>query len=142
MYHAVGQSILAGNILRADARVDSEKVGITGVSWGGVITSVTIGYDTRFAFAIPVYGSGYLDKAKSWMKDNFSSAATKALWLAQERFSNVDMPILWLCWNDDNCFSINSNSKSYLDTVQKNSETRISMIPLMYPFAHARMGAS
>ncbi len=128
MYHAVGQAILAGNILRADARVDSEKVGVTGISWGGVITSITIGYDNRFAFAIPIYGSGYLDEAKSWMKDHFSTDATQRLWLAQERFENVDMPVLWLCWNDDYCFSINSNSKSYLDTVKNNANTRISMI--------------
>lgn len=131
MYHAVGQAILAGNVLRGDARVDSDKIGITGVSWGGVITSLTIGYEDRFAFAVPVYGSGYLDEAKSWMKNHFSSDVTKKLWLAQNRFENVKMPVLWLCWNDDNCFSINSNTKSYLDTVQNNTDTRISMVSEM-----------
>ncbi|MBR3751312.1 MAG: hypothetical protein IKK58_06010 [Clostridia bacterium] len=132
MYHAVGQTILASNILRADERVDGSKVGVTGISWGGVITSITIGYDTRFAFAIPIYGSGYLDEALSWMKDNFAGAETRELWLAQDNFDKVDMPVLWLCWNDDNCFSINSNSKSYLDTIKNNPDTRLSMINKMY----------
>ncbi len=53
MYHAVGQTILAANALRADSRVAADKVGVTGISWGGVISSITIGWDNRFAFAVP-----------------------------------------------------------------------------------------
>ena len=60
MYHAVSAAILAHNILRNDIRVDATKIGICGISWGSVITSITIGYDSRFAFAVPIYGSGYL----------------------------------------------------------------------------------
>lgn len=58
MYHSVVSTIIANNILRADSRIDTSKIGITGISWGGVITSLAIGYDTRYAFAIPIYGSG------------------------------------------------------------------------------------
>ena len=116
MYHAVAQTILANSILRADPRVDKEKIGLTGISWGGVITSVAIGYDPRFAFAIPVYGSGYLDEAHSWMKNNFNSAGTRELWEPSLKLKDVKIPVLWLCWADDNCFSINSNSKSCLAT--------------------------
>ena len=43
MYHAVGSAIMANNLLRADERVDSDKIGITGISWGGVITSMILG---------------------------------------------------------------------------------------------------
>lgn len=116
MYHAVAQTILANSLLRADGRVDPEKIGLTGISWGGVITSVAIGYDPRFAFAIPVYGSGYLHEAHSWMKDNFNSAGTRDLWEPSLKLKDVGTPVLWLCWADDNCFSVNSNSKSCLDT--------------------------
>ena len=28
------------------------------------------------------------------------------------------MPVLWLAWNDDSCFTVNSNSKSFEDTVE------------------------
>ena len=116
MYHAVAQTILANSLLRADPRVDAEKVGLTGISWGGVITSIAIGYDPRFAFAIPVYGSGYLNEAHSWMKNNFNSAGTRELWEPSLKLKEVKTKVLWLCWADDNCFSINSNSKSCLDT--------------------------
>ncbi len=64
---------------------------------------------------IPVYGSAYLDEAHSWMKDNFNSKGTKELWEPSLRLKNYKNPVLWLCWADDNCFSVNSNSKSYLN---------------------------
>lgn len=59
MYHAVISAALCGSILRSLPDVDAERVGITGISWGGVITSILIGYDPRFAFAVPVYGSDF-----------------------------------------------------------------------------------
>ncbi len=116
MYHAVAQTIIANNLLRSDSRIDPDKIGLTGISWGGVIASIAIGYDSRFAFAVPVYGSGYLHEAHSWQKDNFNSTGTRELWEPSLRLKDVKMPVLWLCWADDNCFSVNSNSKSCLDT--------------------------
>lgn len=118
MYHAVSQTIIANNILRQSELVDSNKIGLTGISWGGVIASIAIGYDNRFAFAIPVYGSGYLYESLAWMKDNFNYPGTKEIWDASWNLKSVTMPVLWLCWTDDNCFSINSNSKSFDDTAK------------------------
>ncbi len=116
MYHAVSQTILANTLLREDERVDADKVGTTGISWGGVITSIAIGYDDRFAFAIPVYGSGYLHQSLSWMKQHFNAEGTRDLWDASNRLKDVKMPVLWLAWTNDTCFSINTNSKSFDDT--------------------------
>ena len=131
MYHAVGQVIIAHNVLRGDKRVDKEKIGIMGISWGGVIASLAIGWDRRFAFAIPVYGSGYLERSRTWMKDHFSGEAVKALWSAADRFGRVDLPVLWLAWNDDHCFSINANTASYADTVRNNRAARLSFLHRM-----------
>lgn len=128
MYHALTQVVFAHNILRADEKTDKERIGITGISWGGVITSLAIGYDRRFAFAIPIYGSGYLAEAMSWQGDLFGSGKNPELWLAEKQFDKVDIPVLWLCWNEDVCFSANSNSKSYLDTIKNNPQTRLAMI--------------
>lgn len=116
MYHAVTQTVIANNILRNDERVDKTKIGLTGISWGGVISSVAIGYDTRFVFAIPVYGSGYLYESLAWMKNNFNSAGTRELWDPSLTLKNAKMPVLWLCWTNDTCFTINSNDKSFADT--------------------------
>lgn len=116
MYHALAGTILAHNILAADSRVDASKIGITGISWGGVITSLAIGYDTRYAFAAPIYGSGYLDVSHGWEGPIFSKADTKKIWTAANRFDKVRMPVLWMGWSNDIPFSVNSNSLSYDDT--------------------------
>jgi len=39
MYHAVADTILANSLLRSLPEVDAGKVGVMGISWGGVITS-------------------------------------------------------------------------------------------------------
>jgi len=128
MYHAVTQVIHAGNILRAEPQVDPDKIGIIGISWGSVIASLVIGYDTRYAFAVPIYGSGYLPEALTLFADYFGTGKNPEMWLAESRFENVSMPVLWLCSNTDNSFSVNSNNQSYIDTVKNNADTRLAMI--------------
>ncbi len=130
MYHAISQSILAHNILRSDPKIDRNKIGICGISWGGVITSLVIGYDPRFAFAVPIYGSGALQHGLSCICDAFTRPENRG-YLADDRFDRVKTPVLWLCWNDDACFSINSNSRSFLATAGNHPATRLSMKHLM-----------
>lgn len=125
MYHSVVSTIIANNVLRADSRIDASKIGITGISWGGVITSLAVGFDTRYAFAIPIYGSGYLDVAHSYMGKYFSEANTKKIWSAADRFDQVKCPVLWMGWTNDMPFSINSNALSYAAT--KNTGSVLSM---------------
>lgn len=50
----------------------------------------------------------------------------------EESVLHDTIPVMWLCWNDDCCFSINSNSHSYVRTVRNNSKTVLSMCHLMH----------
>ena len=69
-YHAVSAVVRANSVLRGISSVDSDRIGITGISWGGYLTCIVVGVDTRFACAIPVYGCGFLqhNSADKWMK--------------------------------------------------------------------------
>ncbi len=67
-YHAVADVILANSLIRSFAEVDTSKIGITGISWGGIITNVVTGIDDRYDFSIPVYGCGYLDEAPTYSR--------------------------------------------------------------------------
>ncbi len=69
-YHAVAAVVRANSILRNLPSVDSGRIGITGISWGGYVTCIAAGVDTRFSCAIPVYGCGFLqrDSAEEWMR--------------------------------------------------------------------------
>jgi len=69
-FHAVAAVMRCHRILRALPQVDSARIGITGISWGGYLTCIAAGVDPHFACAIPVYGCGYLQRnsADLWMK--------------------------------------------------------------------------
>ena len=121
MFHAISDTILAHNILRSDERIDINKIGICGVSWGGVITTLTIGYDTRFAFAIPIYGSAYLGESGASCTKRFRDEKVRRYWNATDRLFRVSFPVLWLCWLPDPNFCCEENSRSYLATKENNS---------------------
>lgn len=135
MYHAVHSAILAHNILKQDERVDSSKIGVTGISWGGVITSLLMGYDLDFLFAIPIYGSGFMRDGYAPVEKMFHKPKAEELWLAEERFSKVKSSVLWVASNDDHCFSVVPVSKSYesistheREAIGVKKDSRISLI--------------
>ena len=122
MYHAVTDTILAHNILLNDPHILSDKIGIVGISWGAVITSIAIGYDNRYAFANPIYGSAFLDyQPAPVLPGIFRNPMVKQLWSAADRLAKVTFPVLWKCWCYDICFSIGANSLSYQATKEANA---------------------
>ena len=56
VYHALASVVASGSFLAGFEEVDAERVGVTGVSYGGFLTCLAVGYDDRFAFGVPVYG--------------------------------------------------------------------------------------
>ncbi|MFZ4387850.1 MAG: acetylxylan esterase, partial [Chthoniobacterales bacterium] len=60
VYHAVADTILACSLLESFPEIDRDRIGLTGVSWGAVISSIVAGIDTRFKFVAPVYGCGFI----------------------------------------------------------------------------------
>lgn len=56
VYHALSSVIASASFIKSFEEVDGGKIGITGVSYGGFLTSLAVGYDDRFSFGAPVYG--------------------------------------------------------------------------------------
>ncbi|NMA07541.1 MAG: hypothetical protein GX929_00320 [Clostridiales bacterium] len=127
MTHAVAKTILANTLLRSFPCVDGGRVGLTGISWGGVISSIALTHDPRFAFAIPIYGSGYLNRALTNFANMLKDPENIRNFRAEDRFDRVRMPILWLAWNDDNNFTVTSNSLSYSATSPYNPRTALAL---------------
>ncbi|MDA7917245.1 prolyl oligopeptidase family serine peptidase [Akkermansiaceae bacterium] len=132
MFHASAGSILANSLLRSLPFVDDSKVGIHGISWGGLITSTVIGVDGRFAFAIPSYGCGHMwDGLGKWQEAISDAGGTdyyKNVWDAMLWLENATMPIMWLSWPKENNFNVDCQANSYL----KAPGTRmVSLIPGM-----------
>lgn len=129
MYHAVSDAILANSLLRSLPEVNEDQVGIVGISWGGVITSTTIGIDDRFAFAIPVYGCGDMDSADNWWGNTLSNNNFYMnVWDPTIRLHNAKMPTAWTSWPEDLNFPIDRQAVSYR---AMPGVTQVSLIPGM-----------
>lgn len=127
MYHAVADTVLAHSLLRSLPQIDTTKIGLMGVSWGGVITSTVIGIDQRFAFAIPVYGCGDLSEADNkYGKALGNNKFYKNVWDPILRLHRAELPTLWLSWPGDQHFPLDKQASSYHRVTGKHM---VSLIP-------------
>ncbi len=136
MYHAVADIMLANSLLRALPEVDPDRIGLTGISWGGVLSSLTAGVDDRFVFAAPVYGCGYLYDSKGYFnrmgaKDD-ATLALRKYWDPARYFTDAPMPMLWINGDNDPHFSVDTMSRSH---VSAGVESILSIHPKM-PHGH------
>ena len=127
MYQAVAKPILAKNLLARQPSVDANAIGITGISNGSMIASYAIGVDPGFAFAVPVYNSGYLNEGGV----NKGLSGKRLLWDAKNVLSNVKIPTLFINGHAANMYAIDQNTKSALDV--KNS-----VISYKYGLGHSQ----
>ena len=129
MYHAVADTILANSLLRSFAEVDSEKVGVMGISWGGVITSTVMGLDDRFAFAIPTYGCGNLAEAgNQYGRALGENEVYKQVWDPMLYLKKARKPALWLSWPGDQHFPLDKQAACYQ---AMKGEAMVTLIPGM-----------
>ena len=114
MFHAVSATILANSLLRSLPGVAPEKVGIAGISWGGVIASTVIGLDDRLAFAIPVYACGDLASIENqYGRSLQGNEVFRQVLDPMLRIHRARMPVLWLSWPGDLHFPLDCLSDTY-----------------------------
>lgn len=102
MYYAVSTAIRGNSLLHGLEYVNKNKIGVCGVSWGGVITSIISGYDDRFAFSIPIYCSLNLAECGGGnLTSYYKSHPAARVWDDDEGLSRVNTPLLFLAMNDD-----------------------------------------
>ena len=116
-FHAVNDVIRAHSLLRAVPEVDPDRIGITGISWGGYLTCIVAGLDNRFKFAVPVYGCGFLGENSAWLPQ-FKTLGSKgnrwlAMWDPSHYLKNARMPMLWVTGTNDFAYPLDSLQKSY-----------------------------
>ena len=117
-YHAVAAAIRAHSLIRSFPEVDSKRIGVTGISWGGYLTSIVSGLDPRFRFAAPVYGCGFLGEDSAWLKDFEKLGPARAerwrsLWDPSQYIGGSRIPMLWVNGTNDFAYPPPSWRKSY-----------------------------
>jgi len=114
MYHATAATILARTLLASLPEVDPQRIGVMGVSWGGIVTATVLGLDPRFALGVIVYGCGFLGGS-----DNFYGEALRnhqgyrEIWDPGLRLQRCQVPTLWISWPGDTHFSMEQFAESY-----------------------------
>ena len=100
-YHAVRAAAAAHTLLRSMPGVDPERTGVTGISWGGVLTCLAAGTDDRYGFAIPVYGCGFFNTPESGLGYDNPRLTPELrrrwfeLWDPAHRLGNIACPTLF-----------------------------------------------
>lgn len=112
LYHAIAGAIVANSFLSSFDQVNSSKIGLTGISWGGVIATNTAAYDDRFAFVAPVYGAVAMTGTSKQFGDLYNNyPRCAALWDDVDMLRNCRTPILFVNWEDDYFFSVEATKK-------------------------------
>ena len=144
-YHAVANVILANSLLRSYPQVDKNNIGITGISWGGYLTCIASSVDTRFKYAIPIYGCGFLDVCSQATigpllgQNEEDINKWLNLWDPKVYLKERVVPIHWIVSNADAAYAILGVKKSY-ECIPNNKKT-ITIKDLL-PHDHGNYGES
>ena len=106
VYHAVESVIRSHTFLRNLPGVDKSRVGMTGISWGGFLSEIACGADSRFAFVAPVYGCGNLRRHSLWASG--IGEKWEALWNPVGYAKRRRVPMLWCAGTNDHFFPLDS----------------------------------
>jgi len=117
-YQAVAAVIRGHSLLAAQKEVDRNRIGITGISWGGYLTCIVAGLDDRLKAAVPVYGCGFLDETSAWLERFAKMSDTqRKRWVdnfdPSRYLGGVHCPILFLNGSNDFAYPLDSYQKSY-----------------------------
>jgi dienelactone hydrolase len=130
-YHAIAAVLRAHSLIRSFPEVNPERTAVTGISWGGYLTCIAAGVDTRFKAAVPVYGCGYLHENSAWL-DRFGKMTPEQqarwvqLWDPSRYLPAVSMPILFVNGTNDFAYPLDSYMKSY-DAVSGTKQIRVTV---------------
>jgi cephalosporin-C deacetylase-like acetyl esterase len=67
LVHALRATQRAITYLQTRPEVDPARIGVLGVSWGGVLALLTATTDPRVKAAVDVFGAGYIDQWSTWI---------------------------------------------------------------------------
>jgi len=118
LIHAVAAARNAITYLTQRKEVDAHRLGMIGLSWGGVITLLTNGQDDRLKAAVNIFGAGYLPEGSTWQEyfDSFSKEQMD-FWCSsldpQNFLATQKAPMLFVTGTNDHCYYLPTFQKSY-----------------------------
>jgi cephalosporin-C deacetylase-like acetyl esterase len=117
-YHAVAAEVRGHSLLASFAEVDANRIGVTGISWGGYLTCILAGVDDRLRVAVPVYGCGFLHENSAWIPIfDKMTPELRDRWVQyfdpSQYLPLVRCPLLMINGTNDFAYPLDSYRKSY-----------------------------
>jgi len=117
-YHAVAAVVRGHSLLAARPEVDAERIGITGISWGGYLTCIVSGIDERLKVSVPVYGCGFLRDNSAWLPrfaemDDEQRQRWVTYFDPSQYLPGARCPMLFVNGTNDFAYPLDSYKKSY-----------------------------
>lgn len=110
-YHALASVVVSNSFLRSFPEVDVEKIGLTGISYGGFLSSIAPGYDDRFLFSAPVYGSvSQVGTAGIWGNIYASNDRAAELWDDIAVVEAARSPMFFVNGSNDQFFTVDATT--------------------------------
>ncbi len=118
VYHAVTAALRSITYLRAQPEVDPNRIGIYGISWGGVVSLIAGSVDKRVVAVVDMFGSGYLYRGSTWTRrlEKMSPEARERLrydFDASSYVGAMKCPILGVTGTNDNCYWLPSFMRTF-----------------------------
>lgn len=136
-FHAVAAVVRAHSLIRSFPQVDPDRVGLTGISWGGYLACIVAGVDPRFAFAAPVYGCGFLGDNSGWA-DKFEGMGKEkaerwlSLWDPSAHLPRARLPMLWVTGTNETAYRFDS----FLKTIRLPGGPQTFCVRVRLPHGH------
>ena len=117
-YHAVANVIRATTVLQQQPGVDTDRIGLTGISWGGYLTSILVGVDDRIRAAVPVYGCGFIYLNSPWVENiDALTPELRKSWIENfdpsQYLPHSTAPTLWLTRTHDFHYRMDNYQRGY-----------------------------
>lgn len=118
LVHAVAAVRNGITFLTQRKEVDPDRIGMIGLSWGGVLTLLTNGQDDRLKAAVNVFGAGHIPEGCTW-EDRFFSMSSSEITAWNDQIdpkgflATQHAPILFITGTNDHCYYLPTFQKSY-----------------------------
>ncbi len=117
-YQAIAAILRGHAVLANREEVDHDRIAATGISWGGYLTCILAGVDSKLRAAVPVYGCGFLHENSCW-KSVFDGMEPKhrdrwvALFDPSRHVGKATCPMLFVNGTNDFAYPLDSYEKTY-----------------------------
>ena len=110
IYYSVSQIISANSFMRAQPFVDETRIGLVGISWGGVVSLIALSADQRFRLGSIIYSAGFITEDKlgeetGIFEDYEKKRFYDSFFDARNYVKDISVPILFHSGLQDGAFT-------------------------------------